>query len=238
MTTIATSNIHRPKTAGHFDLVTNSHACGWAIDLNDPSARVAIEIVAGDIIFGRGGAEEFRKDLTHVAGGDGKHMFKIPISYDLFDNKEHILHARCAITHHRLPGNNRTFGPQAPSNPFGFVKRAVGLELFKIELQTEKNKHLAPKISNFFRAYDYASVLQECGHSTEALEAWGAISKALQSSAVCDWKTAENFMLQGKIRSAHNAYIRAIECNSSLTPAINGLKIARCLLGYDSEFAA
>lgn len=222
------------RISGHFDLVSNSHACGWAINHADLGQRVGIEIVCGERIVGRGEASYFRKDLVNAGGGDGKHMFRIPLSYELYDNARHVLFARSDKSGILLPGSERVFGPFPSNHPFDFAKREVGLAALMEELKKPRYGHLLSKSSNFARAYDYACVLQETGLLAEALEAWSAIQHAMQTSYVCQWKIAENYMLQGRILRARQHYEECIRHDQNPLPALEGMKLINLLTGANA----
>lgn len=81
---------------GILDGVDGHVAHGWACAPGDPERRLAVEIVEGDRVVGRGVADIYREDLRLAGIGDGNHGFRIRLSRVLLDGRMHRLHARAA----------------------------------------------------------------------------------------------------------------------------------------------
>lgn len=111
---------HLPATAsaasGHFDVIRNHCAVGWAWDPRHPEQRPLIEIVYQDRVVASGRAQHLRPDLKAAKIGDGCYQFHIPLSLTLRDDIARQLTARFADSHAPLNGvhDYRALAPALP----------------------------------------------------------------------------------------------------------------------------
>ncbi len=81
---------------GFLDIVNLGRAEGWAVDKQNASKRVQVEIWDGETLAAVGVADKFRPDLKKAGIGDGNAFFSIPLPRRLYDGKEHVITARLA----------------------------------------------------------------------------------------------------------------------------------------------
>lgn len=235
MNQFATPTKAELSVIGHFDYVQDGYAYGWAYDSTHPEQRLAVEIVCDGEVVSYGFADQWREDLQPAGIGDGKHMFRLPLSYELFDGQVHTLTAREAKTGASLGDTSHAFGPEIKTHDFDLVSRAQGLQLLQALLTAQQLDVESSKSQNIIRAYKLTAALQETGRLQEALGAWDAIAKALGDNALCHCKRGEVHLLRGEPELALEAYQEAISADDQLHWAYLGVANGRQLLGQFSD---
>jgi tetratricopeptide (TPR) repeat protein len=222
-------------TIGYFDGIIDGHAHGWAYIPQSPNSRITVEILCEGEVVGFGIADQYRSDLPEAGIGDGKYMFLIPLSYELFNGKAHTLTARESKTGTLLNGGSHTLEPEVRTLSFEPVSRSRGLDILTEHLkQPEFSKHRS-KIKNFIKAYRFASTMQECGQLDEALNAWTAIRQAMGDNVLCFCKIGENHLLKNNLDDALESFRAAATLDfKSYWPHL-GISIAQKLLGNHIE---
>lgn len=192
---------------GHFDYVLDGYAYGWAFSPNHMQERLKVEIICSGEVVSEGIANQPREDLLTAGVGDGKHAFKLLLSQDLFDGREHLLIARESITQTVLPGGPQTHGPTLIKTRTPQIRRADGIA----ELITSLKNNLVHEeyIVRFVQAYRLASLLQETGRLEEAYEAWKTILKALANHPLILCKLGEVLLLERRNEAALSVYLEA-----------------------------
>lgn len=216
---------------GQLEGFVEGRAVGWAYNPSKTDETISIELVCEEKVVGRGLAKNFRGDLVTAGLDQGMHAFDIPLSYELQNGKVHKLTARVENSKRPLIGGHKTFGPVECLHPFHLVEREEGLLFLKEELSGPTHKYFLSKIENFAQAYEYASILQECGDLSEALIGWKTIKEALKTSAICDCKTGETLLLQGQVLDANAAFESALIVDPEFTPALKGRGVTNWMLG-------
>lgn len=216
---------------GYFDGIIDGHAHGWAYVPQSPDNRITVEILCEGEVVGFGIADQYRSDLPEAGIGDGKYMFLIPLSYELFNGKTHTLTARESKTGTLLNGGSHTLEPEVRALSFEPVSRSRGLEILIEQLKQPELSKLRSKIKNFIKAYRFASTLQECGQLDEALNAWAAIKQAMGDNALCLCKIGENHLLQNNFNDALVSFHAAATLDfKSYWPHL-GISLAQKFLG-------
>lgn len=104
-----------------FDVRLGWVARGWAVAYDDPETPVAVEILEGEAVLGRGLAAEFREDLQLAGIGSGAVAFAIELPPELLDDEEHLLSLR-------LAGSDYVIVPPTPIEVKRFVGNLDGIE--------------------------------------------------------------------------------------------------------------
>lgn len=215
---------------GYFEGIVDDHAHGWAYQPGHN--RLTVEIVCNGEVVGYGKADQYREDLGPAGIGDGRHLFCIALSYELYDGQIHTLSAREAKTGSPLNGGSYTFGPENRAYPFDLMSRAQGLQILLEQFAQPAFSALAQKADNFAQAYRLASTLQESGQLQEAFDAWTTIAKALGDNALCHCKLGENYLLRGQTELALEAFRSAAKTDLRQAWAHWGIASAQRLLGH------
>lgn len=209
MKNIATVSKLSKNVIGFFDHIHDGYAYGWAFNQNSPGERVTVEIYCDGNLVGQSIANEFRKDLLDAGIGDGNYSFRIPISYELSNGKEHKLLARDANSVAELEGSPQMFGPHMLTREFDLINRSEGSAYLLKFINSKTNKLTASKIESYIKVFDLASMLQETGKIYDARHAWESFEKALGHNALFLSKIAETFMLEGQYENALKFYMKA-----------------------------
>lgn len=240
---------------GHFDYVQDGYAYGWAFVPSQPARRLAIEILADGEVVGHGNAEQFREDLAAAGLGDGRCMFSLKLSHELFDGRIHTLTARDAQTGQPLAGGPHEIGPELNQQPHAQITRAEGLRLLAELFEHPTYARLAGRAGSFAQAYRLASRLQETDQLIEAYTAWDAINNALGGHPLIGCKLGEVLLLQGqpaaaleafrtaagddlRLHWAHLGMANALEALGRFDEAEEALQIAVALQPHDAGLQA
>lgn len=114
---------------GHFDGMENGLAVGWAFDPTRPGLRLQVEVMCGNEVVASGVADQFRDDLRPAGIGDGKHLFRLPVSYEILDGKTYELTAREASTGLALNGDPVLFAATGKKSDLALIARKQGLAI-------------------------------------------------------------------------------------------------------------
>lgn len=224
-----------PTVTGHVDHAKKGHVQGWAYDPAHPQQGLKVEILCNDEVVAYGTADQFRVDLEKAGIGDGKHMFNLPLSYELSDGQVHTLIAREARSGVILKGGPLQFGPETCAWEFDLISRKQGLELLHSLLASPALSAQATKAESLARLYWGGSLAQETGKLSEARHIWHAILKALGENALCHCKLGETYLLQDQPEAALESYRAAAAADPCLHWAHLGIANAQCLLGRLNE---
>lgn len=224
-----------PTVTGHVDHAKNGHVQGWAYDPAQPQQDLKVEILCNDEVVAYGTADQFRVDLEKAGIGDGKHMFNLPLSYELSDGQVHTLIAREAKSGALLKGGPVQFGPETCPWEFDLISRTQGLEILHGLLASPALSAQAAKADSLARLYWGGSLAQETGKFQEARHIWNAILKALGDNALCHCKIGETHLLQNQPEAALEAYRAAMAADPGLHWAPLGIAAAQRLLGRLDE---
>lgn len=224
-----------PTVTGHVDHAKNGHVQGWAYDPAQPQQDLKVEILCNDEVVAYGTADQFRVDLEKAGIGDGKHMFNLPLSYELSDGQVHTLIAREAKSGALLKGGPVQFGPETCPWEFDLISRTRGLEILHGLLASPALSAQAAKADSLARLYWGGSLAQETGKLQEARHIWNAILKALGDNALCHCKIGETHLLQNQPEAALEAYRAAMAADPGLHWAPLGIAAAQRLLGRLDE---
>ena len=93
---------------GYLDTVTSEALYGWVRDSKQPNKRLTVDIFDGEKKLGTAQADEFRKDVAEVMGGDGKHGFQYTFPASLNDGKSHTIRVRVSGTNVELLNSPQT----------------------------------------------------------------------------------------------------------------------------------
>lgn len=221
---------------GHFDGVENGMAVGWAFDTIRPGQRLHVEVLCEGEIVAFGTAHHFREDLIPAGVGDGKHLFLLPLSYELLDGHVHHLTARETSTGLPLHGGVVSFGPLARNNEINLISRKQGLALLEQMLQRPEFSAHAGKADTFAKLYRIGALAGETGRLDDARYAWSVLQKALGDNALCHCKLGEASLLEGKPAEALEEYRAAATAQFDLHWAHVG--IAQALFASRRPFEA
>lgn len=227
------NNQARPfaTVVGHFDLIVDECAYGWAFQPDAAGKRLTVEIICENNVVGRGEASLLRDDLVQAGIGDGYHHFDLPLSCELYDGKPHMLTAREALTGTPLAGGPHIFTAAPQPKIAEMISRDQGVSLLRdILLQAEFARH-RPRAANILKAFLFASLLQEIGDTEQARSAYQAMAEHLGSNALLHCKIAETWLLQNEPAKALQAYQKAASEDLRLYWTHLGIGNAHRLLG-------
>ncbi|MFK3720618.1 tetratricopeptide repeat protein [Pseudomonas fulva] len=224
------------QIVGHFDYVDEGFAYGWALDPRNPLDRVTVEIICDGNVVGRGKANGYRQDLEDAGVGDGYHLFKIKLSYEIYDGEAHTLQARNTSNNVLITGSNLILPPQPIRVTHPVISRANGEEYVSELYQVMSRKSTELGKSKIIQAYRIASLLQETGEYDDARYAWEALGKVLGENAFCTCKIAESYLLEANVAVALDLYQRAAGLNLAFGWSHLGVSVCQRLL-MDDEAA-
>jgi hypothetical protein len=224
------SKIVNLPLAGHFDYVQDSYAYGWAYNPLEPLSRVTVDILADGNIVAHGEASVFRQDLHDANIGDGRHGFRLKLSYELLDDEVHVLTARNAANGHALGGEPINLGPHRNSLQYPLIRRNQGILILQEQLKT-KALPLNQDFEKIVEAYRLGARLQETSQIADARHVWQALAKVLGPNALCICKVAETHLLENEVQSALELYLEAAEIDLMFAWAHIGLSTCHRLKG-------
>ncbi len=82
------------RMVGSLDAIVGHTVEGWAMNAQDPTTPVTIDIFDGDQLLGSAVALMFRPDLLAAGIGTGNHHFKFLLPESIFDGNVHNISAR------------------------------------------------------------------------------------------------------------------------------------------------
>lgn len=220
---------------GHFDYIHDGYAYGWAFDKKNPLQRLTVNIVCDGVIVGHGLADQYREDLLTAGIGDGKYLFKLRISYELYDGEPHSLVAMAANSGSQLGGGAQIFGPLTSTITFDLIPREAGLELLRDMLEKDKYSAQTTNKENLEKAYSIGSQLQETYQLSDARYVWQSIIKSIGDNALCRCKIAETYLLNNELEQALNEYKISAQNDLLLYWAHIGLSNTQQMLGNVDE---
>ncbi|WP_155403365.1 tetratricopeptide repeat protein [Pseudomonas putida] len=218
------------QIVGHLDYVDEGYAYGWAFNPLKPHDRVSVDILCEGKLVGHGPADGYREDLKEAKIGDGNHLFKIKLSYELYDGKVHSLYARNASNSILLTGSNVVLGPEKVTLPFPLISRDEGETHINELCQRLSTKTTSKQLNKITHAFQIASLLQETGKLDDSRYAWNSLIKVLGPNAFCLCKIAESYLLEDQHALALEHYKHATEQNLLYSWAHLGMSICHKLL--------
>ena len=227
------------QIVGHLDYVDEGYAYGWAFNPLKPNDRVSVDILCDGKLVGHGPADGYRQDLKDAGIGDGKHLFKIKLSYELYDGKAHSLYARNSSNNILLTGSNIVLGPEKIIMPYPLISRKEGDEHIRGLCRALETKLISKQATNIIHAYQIASLLQETGKLEDSRYAWNSLIKVLGQNAFCLCKIAESYLLEEECDLALESYKLAAGQNLIFNWAHLGMSICHKLRNdYDAAESA
>lgn len=223
---------------GYFDGMKDGYATGWAYTPANIKEPVTIEIICKNEVVGAGVANLYREDLQLAGIGNGLHLFRIKLSYELCDNGVHFVSARDAKTGSALKGGLHSTGRMARTREFALMSRAEGTVLLKEMLTFDQYIFLKPKEHNIIKAYRVASILQETGELSESNKAWLMIEQVLGKNALTTHKLGEISLLKGEISQAIEYFRAATNLDPNFYWSYCGIGNAQVLLGKYNDAEA
>ncbi|MCE0780828.1 tetratricopeptide repeat protein [Pseudomonas sp. NMI542_15] len=218
------------QIVGHLDYVDEGYAYGWAFNPLNPHNRVSVDILCEGKLVGHGPADGYREDLKEAKIGDGNHLFKIKLSYELYDGKVHSLYARNASNNILLTGSNVIMGPEKATLPFPLISRDEGENYISELCQSLTTKTTSKQLEKITHAFQIASLLQETGKLDDSRYAWNSLIKVLGPNSFCCCKVAESYLLEGQHARALEHYKHAAEQNLLNSWAHLGMSICHKFL--------
>ncbi|WP_449431677.1 tetratricopeptide repeat protein [Pseudomonas putida] len=206
MNSLSAPTASSTEVIGYFDYILDDRAFGWAFAPAHPQKRLTIEIVSEGEVVAFGLAQQFREDLQTAGIGDGRHVFELQLSHELFDGNVHNLTARVAETGSTLNGGTHDFGPERREPAYPQIPRTLGLKLLADLVEQPSYSQHAGMLANFAQAYRLASRLQETGQVLDARGAWTTINNALGENPLGYCKLGECLMLEGSPAEALVAF--------------------------------
>lgn len=201
--------------SSYFEGVEDGHAVGWALLKEVPSYRLKVDIICQGAIVASGIANVHRSDLEEQKIGDGLHLFKLPISDELFNNQSHIITAKISGTAISIPGGARKTGRLPRKRDYPTLPRAEGLLSLKSILPDSTSVAAQAKQDKYVQAYTTGALLQETGLYTESSQIWSAFEKALGKTSLISYKLGEAKLLQGEDLAAKEHFLETINLQSS-----------------------
>ncbi|WP_442513757.1 tetratricopeptide repeat protein [Pseudomonas promysalinigenes] len=223
------------QIVGHFDYVDEGYAYGWAVDPRNSLDRVTVEILCNGNVVGRGKANEYRQDLKEAGLGDGYHLFRIKLSYEIYDGEAHTLQARNTSNNVFLTGSDLVLPPHPPRVTYPVIPRTDGERLISELYQASARKTPQSEKAKIIQAYRIASLLQETEEYDDARYAWEALAKVLGENAYCTCKLAESYLLEGNVSIALDLYQRAAGLNLNFSWSHLGMSLCQRLLGDEAS---
>ncbi|KGK24419.1 tetratricopeptide repeat protein [Pseudomonas plecoglossicida] len=219
----ASSTENTYTVSGYFEGIEDGHAIGWALLKEQPSKRLKVDIFCENSIVASGFANERREDLVKANIGDGLHLFRLPLSDELFTNGAHTVIAKISGTNILLPGGPRSTGRLVRKREFPLIPRAEGLKILKKLLLASQNKALSDQQEQYNLAYSLGSLLQETGLYKDSEAIWSVFKKTLGESSFIFYKLGEARLLQGDNLGAKENFLKAIELEPTSSWAHIGL---------------
>ena len=229
----ASSTDSKYTLSSYFEGIESGHAVGWALLKEQPSKRLKIDIFCENLLVASGFANERREDLAEVNQSDGFHLFRLPLSDELYDNGAHTLTATISGTNILLAGGPCSTGRLTRKREFPIMSRAEGLEILNNILSNSSDGALRKQQHQYNLAYNLGSLLQETGLYTDSEATWSVFEKTLGVSSFLCYKRGEARLLQDDIIGAKEYFLEAIKLEPTFPWGHIGL--ANCLL-QSSQF--
>lgn len=205
----AVRHVPGPVYRGHFDAIVDGYAEGWAFDPTAPDSRLSVDIMDGNVVVGRGIADQFREDLRDLQIGDGRYKFRVRLSFEIFNAQPHHLIARVTGTEHELDGGAKFFeAPSSPAGDFALMGRAPTLQLAQRISSAFSD---SVRASRFLAAVHDANLAMEMRAFDDALGRFQAIHDTYETPAFTHCKLGETLMLAGRYNEAAAEFRRVTE---------------------------
>lgn len=221
-----------PPTIGHIDYAQDGHVYGWAFNPRHPRDKVIVEIVSHGKVVASGKADVYREDLDSLDIGDGKHGFRLKLSYELLDGNTHELRAKEKNNQIELNGGPILFGPETKTRSFYTIPREHALELFSRTLQGKQGIDKA-RANALLQAFEIGALAQETDRFEDATYAWSTLNNYMHQNALCLSKMAELSLMMKNHHQALSYYKRATEVDFSFHWAHLGMA---AILISDGDF--
>ncbi|WP_066341647.1 hypothetical protein [Azohydromonas lata] len=201
-----------PAVAGHFDGFVDGFAQGWAWNAASPAQQLKVEILHRGQVVARGYADHHCADLAAQGLGDGRHHFRLKLSYELFDGQAHELTARVAGAAAPLPGSPRLVQlPREAAPAWPLMTRSEAMNQMAALAQALRPGQAEAEAA-LLRSMSEASLAQETGQPAMARAAYAQLLQLLGPNALCYRRIAETWQLQQRPEAARAAYEAALQC--------------------------
>jgi tetratricopeptide (TPR) repeat protein len=218
--------------SGFLDEFIDGRAEGWAYDPTNPKQKLVVEIMEGERVVARGIADRFRDDLLNAGIGDGRHSYKLPISFELRDGKPHKLTARVAGSKRLLQvkggGGSSIFEHAAvDTSDFDLIPSSAALQMAQALAASLK---VPEQQREFAQAFANANMALETRELIDATRGFLDLLPKFGEQPLFFCKVAETYTLTGRHQDAVRTYQKAIECGPNFGWAWLGLGGAQRLL--------
>lgn len=207
----ASSTEKKYTVAGYFEGIEDGHAIGWAFLKEQPDKRLKIDIFCQGSIVASGLANNLREDLEKAKIGDGRSLFKLRISDELYNNCAHTLTAKVAGTEITLKGGPLSSGRLVRKREFAVMPRSEALTDLAKLLSASNNETLQNRLEQFNLAFGMGSLLQETGRYDESEATWSVFERVLGETSLIFIKYGEARLLQGDSIGAREYFLKAIK---------------------------
>lgn len=206
---------------GHFDLISDGFAEGWTFNSARPEDRLTVEILEGDRVVARGVADLPREDLEKAGIGDGRHHFKLQLSFELKDGQPHELVAKVRGTTHLLVGSPKTYQTEVESpGDFELTGRASTLQLARQLFITSYDEAAC---MNMLAQVENANLALEMYDIEGSIQSFQMLQRAYGFPTFFHVKIAEAYMLANRFEEAACQYLEAIKHTPTYSWAYLGL---------------
>lgn len=197
--------------SGYFEGIEGDHAVGWALLKEQPSRRLKIDIFCKEVLVASGFANKRREDLEREKKSDGFHLFRLPLSDELYNNCSHTLTAKISGTNIVLPGGPWCTARLSRKREFPLMSRSEGLEILNSLLSTVPGLALGKQQEQYNLAYSLGALSQETRLYEESEAIWSVFEKTLGESSFLFYKRGEAKLLQNDLIGAKEYFLNSIK---------------------------
>ena len=229
----------KPATAQcHFEGVVDGRVQGWAYDSAQPGKALTVEVLYAGQVVARGLADLYRQDLRAKGMGDGRHHYRLRLSYELFDGQPHALSVRV------VPAGPQATGPESPAATNGsqpthldWIPRAQTLGL-AAQLGRSAAVRDTKAEQALLQAFARCCLQQETWLLDNARAGYQRLAEILAPNALCHCKMAETWLLERQLPPAAAAYREALALDPQFAWAHLGLGNVLRLQGQPQQALA
>ena len=223
---------------GQIDGVIDGVAHGWVQHTALEQKSITVDLMQGDEVFASGPAEFFLQAVPEGRNGrPGCHRFRLRLSYELLDGKQHTLHMRARSGGHTSIGAistfSATFEVQQPTH-FDWMPRSQTMA-FALKLSHAAHVNEPKAMQILLQSLSQLCLLQETGQLHEARTGYQQLASLLGANTLCHCKIADCWLLENKPDLALAAYQAAVTLDADCAWAHLGMGNALRLDGKPQQ---
>lgn len=207
-----------------FDGAIDGKVHGWVKHTALGQQSISVELLLGDEIVARGPADYFLDPSNSGQAPTGSHRFRLPVSYELFNDQVHALSVRTYLSS-VVALKSSEFELALGSNPHSQLDLIPRTESLALATKlAQASKVIDSKASSVVVAkFSQVSLLQETGQLSEARFGYQQLINLLGQNPLTFCKIAETWLIENNYKNALAAYKAALQLDPNYFWASLGL---------------